>query len=631
MKTKMKVAGGSYNRSVSRNHYTTIGFGELFPVYAEQVLPNDNVTIRPELFGRSQPSIVPTLTRLSVMQRCFFVSYSSIWKYWNDFINGLPSQIRSGSGVTTSVYIKRVPVFTSENLRDVFISTAGDEGGLTVFVSHDDVSNGEPFDICIQNSQNPPLWTYYKLTVNGKRFLKVLQSLGYNFSFRSSYPGTQNQVFSALDLFCYYKVLFDRYLPSTLRVNSVLDQVFSGFNELNVNSAGQIFVPVNMISRLATLPQLYYDNNYFTSQWTNLQEPVPNYIAPSIDRISEGVINQKGTGTEDIKASADQTALINSSTTPTTASRNIMMASMRKYIMRLGLVGTRAIDRFFSIFGVHVPELELQMSKYVGSINSPIQMMDVVAQGDTDSLGDLGGKSWVAQSDGTFKVNCDQHGLVLVLASIDTPSQFVSGVRRRVLHLYPHDYYSPDFDDTTLQATSGDELIGQLTYDVGNLSSELSRVNLVSGKTFGFTARYDEYRKPIDDITGDFTIPTLNTTIDGYVNPRKLIDNLFLQSEVETSAVSDPDNPSLDVKNVATGDILFNEQITANPVTVQSQSDAMQFNRIYKDLDGRGDPLRCHFKFGVNINGVVKPSDISQFIDGNGSSIEVEKNGNKFD
>lgn len=641
MKTKLKIASGSYNRNMSRNHYTTLGFGQLSPVYCEQVLPNDNVTIKPELFGRSQQSILPTLTRLSVTQRCFYVPYSSVWKHWDNFINGLPLKYSNGnSNGYLSVYCKEVPTITSLQLTNLFISNADPEGGLVSIVSLESIrsdENADYYDFFINTgsteTENP--YVYYKFTSKGKNLLKILHSLGYNINFITSGYGithNDNAKMSFLDLACYFKVIFDRYFPSQLRVNSVYDNFFTSLNELRPNSNGFINVPDWLLQTIILFPNLYYDNNYFTSQWLQPNEPVPNYISPYF-ALSENVFSQTDEHNSSVVATETQVEVRRTSSVPepsTSATKNIMMSSLRKFVMRMGLTGCRAIDRYFTQFGVHVPELELSMCKYIGSIDAPIQMMDVTSTGETDSLGEMAGKSWVAQSDGTFKVDCDQHGIVLVLASVDVPSQFVSGLRRRVMHLRPFDFYTPDFDDTTLQATSGAELFGQFLDNDSLVNSDFNRLALKSSHIFGFTARYDEYRKPIDDITGDFNVPSLNLPIDGYVNPRRLFDLQRYYSDNRSDIVNNGFPSHLYIKDYGYSDDV-RTGLAITPVTILAQNDTEQFNRIYKDLEGRADPLRCHYHFNVWINGCVKPSDIAQFVDGNGSTIEIEKNGNKFD
>lgn len=639
MKTKLKVASGSYNRNMSRNHYTTLGFGQLSPVYCEQVLPNDNVTIKPELFGRSQQSLLPTLTRLSVTQRCFYVPYSSVWKHWDNFINGLPLKFTNGNqNGYVSAYCKQVPYITPIQLTNLFINNTDSEGGLVEPILSQDIQSYEDeyydFYINTSSTDDPSEIVYYRFTSKGKNLLKILHSLGYNFNFSQNQVNSDNSKLNFLDLACYFKVIYDRYFPSQLRVNSVYDNFFTSLNELRPTSSGLINVPDWLLQTIVLFPNLYYDNNYFTSQWLKPNEPVPNYISPYF-ALSENVVNQLDNHSTTV-VSTDEQVEVNTTdiaTTPTTsATRNIMMSSLRKYVMRMGLTGCRAIDRYFSEFGVHIPELELSMCKYIGSIDAPIQMMDVTSTGEVSSLGEMAGKSWVAQSDGKFKISCDQHGLVLVLASIDVPSQFVSGVRRRVMHLTPFDFYTPDFDDTTLQATAGNELFGQFLDVSIDTNLSINNLNLYSNKVFGFVPRYQEYRQPIDDITGDFNIPSINLPIDGYVNPRRLFD---LQKYYSDNR-KDVFNPEVgfpshtDIKQYGYSDDV-RTGLAITPINVLAQNDTEQFNRIYKDLEGRSDPLRCHYHFNVWINGAVKPTDIAQFVDGNGSTIEIEKNGNKFD
>lgn len=626
----MKVAGGTYTRDMSKNHFTTSGFGQLQPIYCEQVLPNDKVTIHPSCFSRSTPTALPNLGKLSFTQRCFFVAYVSVWKYFNDFITNNPVSINDSA---THIRLKQVPTFSSLQLTNVFTSTSY---GLSKEVMNRSTSgrNSTWFDFLVEDTQISNTFKYYQFTKRGKFFYKLLCALGYNFNFCNSSQTYLYERYNALDLMCYFKIIYDRYIPSTLRPSSYLDTVFSQFNLLTPNSNGVIEVPTSLLGSLFSNDTIYYDNNYFTSQWLNLNEPVPNFIGNTQYRVTEGQINQSQDHTMDIGATSSDVAMVNTSN-PLTATRNIMLSSLRKFILRNNLVGSKPIERLFAHFGVHVPELELQMAKYCGSYDLPVQNMDVTSMGsDTETLGVMAGKSFVAQDkEHTFKVDCDQHGVVMVLHSIDTPSMYVSGVRRRLKHIFPLDFYTPDFDDTTLQATAGSELYGQNKFAMSKVNSELHSYGLDKSSIFGYSARFDEYRKPIDDVSGDYLVPSLNEPIDAYINPRRLFDDIAYQLKV-TEYVEDA-SPTTSPNDVNLADFTYlpvivdNQQVT--PVDIVRQDDAVQFNRIYKDYTGISDPFNVHWKFKVTIVGSVKNEDLALFVDGHGKEISPEKGGQKFD
>ena len=373
---------------------------------------------------------------------------------------------------------------------------------------------------------------------------------------------------------------------------------------------------------------LYYDNNYFTSQWLYPTKPVDGLN--NFDILTTNTISQQSSGSSSsgIAAVHQENQVISSPpyTSQITAEQNIMLQSLRKFIIRNNLVGSRPVQRLFARFGVHVPELQLQMARYCGSGSFDIQNYDVTGTSETN-LGKLAGQSTITDnSNKEFSVNCEQFGMVFVLSSIDVPSAYVSGIRRRNLHLKPFDFFTPEFANGTLQATSGRELLGKLKLMNPNIASTLQSSGLRINDIFGFTERYSEYCQQMDVVSGDYDIPSYRENIDSYILPRRLYDDIKF---IEAVKVNDTASVE-DIKPYAYSPALqLGHKIS--PVDVMTQDDCAQFNRIYLDLFGIADPFNIHFHNDVKIHGNVIPSELSQFVAGDGETFETEKNGTHMD
>lgn len=629
MKRQLKVASSKHWRDVSHNHYTTMGFGDLVPTFCDEVEPGAKVKINLSAFLRSTQSQLPNMGKLSIVSRCFYVPFASVWKHYEDFMQGNSVYL---SALDTNKHVfKECPTITSYDFNHIFASGVHVRGyELAVEADHTSFDFYQP---ALADDPNFPVEKYWKITKHGKQILRIFNALGYNFNF-GDYDKTR---VTALPLLAFFKIIYDYYIPANLRPSSKIDTALSAINNSIWQTDGTAPIPYNIWLYFFADYLLYYDNNYFTSQWLYPTKPVDGIN--NFDSVLTNSISSTGRSFEFEQASTlknpvsetpsnDSVAgkLLNAGASVVTAEQNIMLQSLRKFIIRNNLVGSRPIQRLFARFGVHVPELQLQMARYCGSGSFDIQNYDVTGTSETN-LGKLAGQSTITDnSNKEFSVNCEQFGMVFVLSSIDLPSSYVSGIRRRNLHVKPFDFFTPEFANGTLQATSGRELLGKLKIMNPTISSTLQSSGLRINDIFGFTERYSEYCQQIDVVSGDYDIPSYRENIDSYILPRRLFDDIKF---IESVKVNDTATVE-DIKPYAYSPALqLGHKIS--PVDVMSQDDCAQFNRIYLDIFGIADPFNVHFHNDVKIHGNVTPSELSQFVAGDGETFETEKNGSHLD
>lgn len=539
------------NINLSHAHYTTENFGNLSVPFVCDAVPSDKFHITPSLFARVAPLAVPSYADVKHTLRFFFVPYRVVWSFFNEFITNSPSYNSAGNVID----FQHVPQVSNTALASLVSSFATAQNPI----------EGSDFVY----SQTP-----YKHTLKSKFVLKVLYSLGYNFNFDES----DEIEYNALPLLAYFKVVADYFTPSYIATSSSLKAILEKYRLADQD----VQLIQSDMSKLFDLMIPYYRSDYFTSAWENPTSVVQHLPNASMALNSNPDIydsyNLDTLGTSSLSTSTDDYI---------TQQGLDWLKSLNEYVIRNNYAGSRPLTRLLARFGVHVNETLLNMSSYIGSISNNLTIGEVMSTADSDSLGDYAGRGILAQRDGkTFNFSVSEHGVFIGVSCIESNSHFVEGVRRMLLHKYPQDFFTPEFEDTTLQAIAGRELQGRQPSDDDDWHDIYNSMHLYDS-TFGYSARYGEYKFAIDNVTGDYVIPSLNSNIEGFILPRKLFKDMKPVS-VPSSYVTDID---------ATG---------INVTDIRTQSDAVQYDRIFRDISGLADPFYFVYNFKVIANRPMK-------------------------
>lgn len=81
---KADIPRSSFDRSY--NYKTTVDASILYPVYVDEVLPGDTVSLRASLFGRLATPLKPTLDNVHCESFFFFVPARLVWQNWERFM-----------------------------------------------------------------------------------------------------------------------------------------------------------------------------------------------------------------------------------------------------------------------------------------------------------------------------------------------------------------------------------------------------------------------------------------------------------------------------------------------------------------------------------------------------------------
>ena len=640
MKQKISIAAERPTpKDLSRNHYTTLGFGNIFPIFVEETVNKDKFNIKMDVFARAAAMYVPNFSNLNIKVHGFYVPFRYVWSHFEDFKEGLPSWLSSGAQV-----YKNVPCITNYDLTDFFIR----QRGLTNVVATSIEQEG--FDFRVYDASETE-YKYYKFTVYGKQIYHIFTALGYRFNFYRSTSFSESnerlayiQRYSLLPLLCYLKVFLDYYIPSQLQPSSHINQLLKFIHDL---TAPAINIDFNSIvggiydDDFADLLQMcieevvfYYPNNYFTSAWQTPNEVVTGLQnigrSPDDMPIINGVTSQISADSDHLDSVTQQpvdnqnygVSPYNLNASDLTSDGLSFLQKFARFVRRSNFAGSRSVERILARFGVAVDDFNLGMCRYLGSDTIPVEISDVTVTGSTEQAGDLAGKSWAASNGNrVFKCDCDLAGYIIFTASIDVPSAPVRGVRRRMFHLQPLDYYTPELDGGQMQAISQSELYANDKFAF--VSADGGRFPFDFNNVFGFTPRYSEYKTSLPEVTGDFDILTLNANIDPYIMPRRLVD----EEKAYNAIIDDDPQGGININEYFTRYVSPSASFQFNPTLLLQGVDMSQFNRIFKDTTGVADPFICDFDIKCIVNSVTKPLNESAELIGRGKELDFETNG----
>lgn len=568
---------------LSSDHITTSNFMQYDIAFAKEMVPKEKISINMETFARLSPMPVPTFGRARINNRAFFVPFRTIFPAWNDFITDIQHSNASG----TSGVVNSVPQISVHTIWNFMRNNAEDYQIMQEFQDGDYNPQTEPMDFVDESGNG------YRLLSNGRWFVKLLNSLGYQIA---PYTRPTGINYSALPLLATAKVYYDWYYPSAYADDLLAKQLNSFFRKDN-------YVGVWVLSE-SDIEQLFlsiekfvnYDSDYFTSAWQNANSPNDG----SYSSMSFGDINRNTPGNEidyfEIKTTEQGTPMVSSQEGGTAFTQYALNAlrSMTDYMKRHQLVGARALDRYLSRFGVQLSAEKLNRSVYIGTKSQDIQFGDVMSTADTEGsqLGNYAGKG-IGYGQGNFDFETDEYGMIIIVSTIQPKAGYYQGVDRMVMHTGKLDFWTPEFDNLGTQAISKSEL-----FIPTNMTNTNLNLALLQSGIFGFTPRYAEYKIGKDRLTGDYRYNSINTGENSWHTLR----------EVNFNSVDD---------------IVINSNFVRG-------KDADQYSRIFYNTDASVDKFRIIHHFDIASYSPMKALFDTYEFEDKGKEVIMNANGVKM-
>ncbi|MCL2211079.1 MAG: hypothetical protein FWB95_04070 [Treponema sp.] len=505
-------------------------FGELIPIFVQEVAPNDYWHISNETLCRCTPLVAPVMHECSIDTHYFFVPARIL-----DDMNANPG---GGNPYGDPLMLGDNAPPANRFSWQLFITGGFD--GMDNQTLPRWVPSGKnfvrPTDRISQNVPAPykySLWDYLGLPVlpDGVQWASPLTPVDF---LRRAYNFIYNE---------YYR---DETLedPVTWRNENILlrswrkDYFTSSlpFQQRGLAPA----IPVNISGVLNAI----FDNALITSNSTTpvalgMSTTSPYKIgggSVTINTTTEPGYISLVTGNNQYLAQALNNNVINSegklSGTSIDVSDLRQIVQLQKFLERNARAGARLPEFILAHFGVHMGDASLQRPEYIGGTKTPLVISEVLqtSQSDTTDQGNMSGHgiSYTENHVGTY--HAKEHGYIIGLQSVMPKPSYQQGINRQWLRKTRYDFLVPEFVNLSEQ-----EILQGEIYIANDSTDE---------EIFGFQGVYDELRTQNSEVCGAFrdtlnywhlgrifdNAPQLNADFI-HVNPLYLTRIFFVQNE----------------------------------------------------------------------------------------------------
>lgn len=587
----VKSAVKSHNKfDLSQTHLTTLNFGQIVPLLAEETIAGDKFNVNGKYFSRMAPLAKPTYGQFSFHTVASFVPYHQIADGIDAFMAG---NLSWEGEIPDSRYItwRELVLFLVDNS-----STVTDAS----------------YDFAYTTGTGT--FTKKKLTEKGKYILKVLNSLGYNIPQNvdmqtSSDWNTQVGLshLSALPLLAFFKAYND-FMSQSQRFNlseltKFLKQVKHNITVSGKYNASSHEITKSGIQLMFDNLLLMYENGYFTSAWRQPNSPlglVGDMPNPTIAGVPANAYDSVGF---DFGDNFVATPLV-SGTSATAESRTYIyqrsldfLKSFDDWVRRNNYSGSRAVQRIYSRFGVKTDDYRSNYAHVISSEIIPVQVGDITSQADTSTaaLGDYAGKGILNGGKG-FSFEANDYGMLFVFGYYTVSPMYSFGCDRTVLRTSPLDYYNPEFDGLGAEAISYAELQENPRCPSGD--------TYIGNAVYGFTERYNSYRYGRDKITGEF---------------RKLVSDT---ADINDATAWNVWHTGRDLSAVRAA----GEMLAQSPSMVALSPTRSEYNRMFNVTSGDEDKFYLTAQFNISaVRPMLSLNQVPRL--GEGDTV-LPKNGN---
>ena len=376
------------------------------------------------------------------------------------------------------------------------------------------------------------VYDFMSLSESGKRYYKLMKSLGYDFisptfMFYATPPSgktltefvieSNDIMVDALPILAYFKVFYDMFYPATMynsnagvanlkKIHDNQDIVVAGVTKYDhttgVLEADRVF-------------WWYYDANVpvhqdmYTEAWNNPNSPTS--VSPTASNPT-GLIGpylpQDNYNTDTLSVNSRQSQLQNhlgNTLAYITPAGLKVLNAFDKFVTRWNLAGTRAAQRVYAMFGI---EPDAMKSNYVHKLYEGSELLrfhPVVSNADTSASGGLGLGDFAGFGAGSlnfeFNYKCTDYGFIIIVHWLQLKPILLHGVDPSVLRKDPFDWYTPEYDGQAMRAIPNIEI--SLLKD-RRIDTSATAYPRGDKEIYGFTNIYDEYREMKDIVIGDF-------------------------------------------------------------------------------------------------------------------------------
>lgn len=396
---------------LSESLVTTIKPDYLYPVYWQELQPNDHFEISVSSLVRIMPMVAPTMTGIKMKFFAFWVPNRILWNHWLNFMGEKTYQ-----GDKTEYTVPQIKMKDTANIT----------GGIADYLGVPPTETNIDYSITAL-----PFRAYNKIWNEWFRANMIQEEV-------KEYSGdtTVEEKLSEYKLLKKGKPLdyFTSCLPQPLQV----DISIAGDAPIKVNSvSGNISVKFDGadigLTQRVDIPR---QNGVYAS------DTVPDKKNPLYADMSAVT----GLSIESLRKAA----------------------SLQVLLEKDQRAGQRYIDLLHEHFGISVPDFLVGRSEFIGSCTTNINVEPVIQNSESSSTpqGNLASVGFGFDNDKLCEFSAREHGHLMILCSVESEVLYQQGLDRKFSKLGRFDYYFPEFANLGEQPVLEKEIM--LTSETAN-------------------------------------------------------------------------------------------------------------------------------------------------------------------